>query len=117
MNSESKSEVPDEGIDDWESDGELIPQPFPDDEEEIQSVAHIRIYQRKSRKFITTVEIHLRKEIKEFISVCCKKFHCGGFYDKRTRLICFTGDVREQLADFLIEEKMVMKDQIRIHGF
>ncbi len=117
MNSESKSEVPEEGIDDWESDSELIPQPFPDDEEEVQSVAHIRIYQRKNRKFITTLEIDLQTEIKEFISVCCKKFHCGGYYDKRTRLICFTGDVREQLADFLIEEKIVTEELIQIHGF
>lgn len=98
---------------------------------------HIRIYQRKSRKYITTIEDlmtlpvenkdgstrltidHLTKMTK----IMKKMFSCSGVVkeaskqDSENKIISLSGDQRENIKKFLISNKIVNEKQIKIHGF
>lgn len=81
---------------------------------------HIRIYKRNGKKYITTVEgLETLEEalIKKFISKCSKKYSCGGSYDKKDKVVKFSGDFRNNISEFLLENEIVEKQNLHIHGF
>uniref|UniRef100_A0A6C0JS28 SUI1 domain-containing protein n=1 Tax=viral metagenome TaxID=1070528 RepID=A0A6C0JS28_9ZZZZ len=80
---------------------------------------HIRIYKRNGKKYVTTVEgLDLEEVIiKKFISKCSKKYSCGGSYDKKDKIVKFSGDFRNNISEFLLENEIVEKQNLHIHGF
>jgi translation initiation factor 1 len=81
---------------------------------------HIRIQQRNGRKTLTTAsgipqEVNFEKVLKVFK----KNFCCNGTIVKDPELgnvIQLQGDQRKKIAQFLIDEQIVKKESIKIHG-
>lgn len=86
--------------------------PFYQSNEEI----HIRLFHRNARKTITTLE-GLNKDLnfKKLLDHLKRKFNCNGAI--KENIISFSGDQRENLTKFLIEEGIANQDQIKIHGY
>mmetsp|Transcript_18452 Transcript_18452/g.32066 ORF Transcript_18452/g.32066 Transcript_18452/m.32066 type:complete len:116 (+) Transcript_18452:149-496(+) len=82
---------------------------------------HIRIQQRNGRKTLTTAsginqEINFDKVLKVFKKAFC----CNGTIvtdPDLGKVIQLQGDQRKKIAQFLIEEEICKKDQVKIHGF
>ncbi|KAL6624059.1 hypothetical protein PIROE2DRAFT_66900 [Piromyces sp. E2] len=100
--------------------------PFADTgEEETQTKSfdyiHIRIQQRNGRKTLTTItglpkEISQKKILKEFKKV----FACNGTIVENEdygQVIQLQGDHRLKVQQFLVDEKIATKSQVKIHGF
>lgn len=88
---------------------------------EIQTV-HIRIRQRGGRKCMTEVsglasDLNLDKIVKYWRHM----FKCSvaKIKDKTTKekTIRLQGDKREDIKNFLLEEKIIEKEHIKTHGF
>ena len=84
-----------------------------------QSEVHIRVFKRNGKKCYTTIEPTALKgvDVKTLITKCSKKFCCGGSYDKDEKIIKFTGDIRDALAELVVQEGLAEKECIKIHGF
>jgi len=80
---------------------------------------HIRIFKRNGRKCCTTLSLEALSDLqtKPFVSKCSKKFSCNGSFNKKENIIKFSGDVRDELAAYLVEMGHAKKSSIRIHGF
>ncbi|XLU27513.1 hypothetical protein S245_063579, partial [Arachis hypogaea] len=81
---------------------------------------HIRIQQRNGKKKLTTVqglkELGLEKILKDLKKELC----CNGnvVQDKEHgKIIQLQGDHRKNVSQLLVQAGLVMKDQIKIHGF
>lgn len=94
---------------------------FDQQEEYEVELVHIWLRQRGGRKCITEInglasDLNLKKIIK-----CWKlEFHVAVtkiVNDKGENFIRLQGDQRENLYKFLIEEKIIGKENIKIHGF
>jgi translation initiation factor 1 len=85
-----------------------------------QSV-NIRVQQRNARKCITTCQgLENDLDLKKILKHVKKKFSCNGVVAKTDdgfEIIQLQGDVRKQLAEFLIFEKICGKTDVKIHGF
>ncbi|EFA74776.1 eukaryotic translation initiation factor 1 [Heterostelium album PN500] len=83
---------------------------------------HIRIFQRSGRKALTTIE-NLPKNIdfKKILKYFKKTYCCNGSILNENELIGnviqLQGDHRKEAAQFLIDEKIVPKNNVKIHGF
>jgi translation initiation factor 1 len=95
----------------WSSNPNEFDIPLPIDE----LIVHIRMYKRNGRNCVTIIE-GLDYD-KTMISKISKLYSCGGSYDKQNCIYKFSGDVRRQIATFLIESKLVDKNNIKIHGY
>lgn len=86
-------------------------------------IIHIRIYQRKSRKYITTIEgLPNDLDLKKIIKVMKKSYSCNGVVKKSGKddgkqIISLTGDQREKVKSYLISQGIVEEKQIKVHGF
>lgn len=82
---------------------------------------HIRVFKRNGKKCMTTLDLvalpMILIDTQAFITKCSKKFCCGGSYDKDNNIIKFSGDIRDGLAQILIADGLVEKQNIKIHGF
>jgi translation initiation factor SUI1 len=83
---------------------------------------HIRLYQRNARKTITTIEgLNPKLDLKHILSHLKKTLSCNGtiITDKETDLpiIKLTGDQRDKVNTFLINESIASKADIIIHGY
>ena len=93
------------------------------------NLVHIRIYQRTSRRYITTIEdlvmdIDMMSKMTKAMK---KKFSCNGCVKdlkssnedkaKLKKIISLTGDQRDNIKDFLVKHKIVEESQIKTHGF
>ena len=93
-----------------------------DEEEEYEvQLVHIWIRQRGGRKCITEVnglasDLNLKKIMK-----CWKmEFHVSVSKiknEKGEKFIRLQGDQRDNVYKFLLEEKIITKEHIKIHGF
>ncbi|KAJ6233192.1 eukaryotic translation initiation factor eif1 [Anaeramoeba flamelloides] len=100
--------------------------PFEDVEEETKTKTsvfkpiHLRVKTRRGKKKITTIEnLSSEFDLKMLIKVMRKKFCCSGSIVNDERLgevIQLSGDQREAVAEFLIEEEITTKKGIKIHG-
>ena len=99
--------------------------PFEDIETKKQvSIVHIRIRQRNGRKTVTTVEgIGEEFDLPKITQYIRRMLSCIGTVidteDKATgreyQVMQFSGDHREQIRQFLLEEGIC--DEVKIHGF
>jgi translation initiation factor 1 len=87
---------------------------------------HLRIVQRKTRKYLTTIEgLDLDTiDVKGMLSKLKKSFFCSGAVihkvpddEKSEKIIQLSGDQRDNVKKFLISEKMAQETQIKTHGF
>lgn len=81
---------------------------------------HIRIQQRTTKKALTLVQglppkLNMKKVASYFKKTCC----CNGTIvedDSYGKILQLTGDQRQQVRDFLVEQKICPKELVKIHG-
>lgn len=82
---------------------------------------HIRIQQRNGRKSLTTIQgLDPKLDFKKLLKAFKRVFCCNGTIVQDEALgtvIQLQGDQRRNIADFLIKEKIVKKESVKIHGF
>merc|ERR1711907_214539 len=98
--------------DDWETDDVNPTQ---------ASLVHIRIQQRNGRKTLTTCQgIPEHFDLNRILKAFKKKFCTNGNIVQDPELgkvIQCQGDQREKIKSFLVSEKMLTADKIKVHGF
>ena len=86
------------------------------------TIVHIRVFQRKTRKYVTSIEglakdLNLKK-INRYMS---KEFCCNGTVveddDTGNKIIQLQGNQKQNVFNFLVDEKICDKTNIKIHGF
>ncbi|KAI9487237.1 MAG: translation initiation factor SUI1 [Benjaminiella poitrasii] len=99
--------------------------PFADAEEDKgashTNYLHLRIQQRNGRKTLTTLQ-GLPKEIdsKRLLKAVKKAFACNGTVvedEEHGEIIQMQGDQRMKMAEFLVNEGIAKKSDIKVHGF
>lgn len=86
------------------------------------SEIHIRVYQRKTRKYVTTVEgLPEETDFKSIMKRMQKQYSCNAVLktdkgDASKKSIHLTGDQRDKVKESLISLGIVEKNQIKIHG-
>ena len=94
-----------------------------EDELEQKSV-HIRVVQRKSRKYITTIEgLNKDLDLSKLARFMRKTFHCqADVFDVKenniiSKIIKLQGDQRDNIKKFFIAEQIIPSNLIKVHGF
>jgi translation initiation factor 1 len=81
---------------------------------------HIWIRQRNSKKNVTSIE-QLPQEIdhQTVLKKMRHSFHCNGFItgSKTGKCIQLSGDQRENIKKFLLDNSIACEDGIMIHGY
>lgn len=82
----------------------------------------IRVVQRKARKYITTCSgLPNELDYDKVLSALKSLHHCSGCIrvDKDTegKVLQLTGDQREAIKSFLVEQGIVAAESIRVHGY
>lgn len=82
---------------------------------------HLRVQQRNGRKTLTTIQgIPAELDQKKLLKAFKKVFACNGTIvedDELGEVIQLQGDHRAKVQQFLVEERICTKDQIKVHGF
>eukprot|EP00158_Paraphelidium_tribonemae_P004033 Partr_v1_DN26529_c2_g1_i1_m4045 putative translation INITIATION FACTOR len=82
---------------------------------------HLRIQQRNGRKTLTTIQgLPAELDQKKILKAFKKVFACNGTIvddEELGEVIQLQGDHRTKVLQFLIEEKIAAKDEIKVHGF
>eukprot|EP01135_Chromosphaera_perkinsii_P004533 Nk52_evm3s288 gene=Nk52_evmTU3s288 len=82
---------------------------------------HIRIQQRNGRKTLTTVQgVSDKYDKKKLIKVFKKKFCCNGTvvnHSEYGEVIQLQGDQRNSICEFLVQQGLCKKEQLKVHGF
>ncbi|KAJ3092300.1 Eukaryotic translation initiation factor eIF-1 [Quaeritorhiza haematococci] len=99
--------------------------PFADTGEEsdlkVQGYIHIRIQQRNGRKTLTTVQgLPSDLDQKRILKAFKKEFACNGTIvqdEELGEVIQLQGDHRLKIQQFLVQNEIVSKDKVKIHGF
>lgn len=84
------------------------------------SFVHIRVTQRNGRKCVTTVEnMDASLDLNMILKTVQRKFCCGGSLqkDENNVVIELLGDQRANLKEFLLSERLVRKNKLKIHGY
>lgn len=102
---------------------------FPEDDNEdktkevvetnVNQMIHIRTQQRNGKKSLTIVQgLPKKLNLKKVLSYFKKQFCCNGCIVEQDeeQVLQITGDQRQNVADFLINEKIAPKAMIKIHG-
>jgi translation initiation factor 1 len=86
-----------------------------------KNYVHIRIQQRNGRKSVTTIQgLPSNMDYDRILKSMKKNFCCNGHIvkdDILNSVIQLQGDQRKNIVEFMIEEKLVTKDLLKIHGF
>lgn len=97
---------------------------FDQDEDGVERVeddVHIWIRQRSGRKYITEVEgLASDLNLKKIMKCWRKEFHCSvakTVNKKGNKILRLQGDKRDLILNFLLEEKIIDKEKIKMHGF
>jgi translation initiation factor 1 len=93
-----------------------------DDEDQIQAEnIHIRVQQRRANSYITTVQgLSSKLDLKVILRALKHGLHCNGTITKdpeHGNIIQLSGDQRDRVKSFLIDEGICEKNQIIMHGF
>jgi translation initiation factor 1 len=84
---------------------------------------HLRIQQRNGKKCWTFVEglNELNTKDSNFVDnlakIFKKKFNCSATIKKPENIIQLQGDHRDEIKTYLLKEKIISQDKIKIHGF
>ncbi|MEW5308195.1 MAG: hypothetical protein WDW38_000172 [Sanguina aurantia] len=93
----------------------------PEDIDDSTDYVHVRIQQRNGKKSLTTIQgLKVEFDYKKVLKALKKEFCCNGSVVDDAELgnvIQLQGDQRKNVQTFLIQEKLVKKDMIKIHGF
>ena len=85
------------------------------------TIVHIRVFQRKTRKYVTSIEgLAKDLDLKKMTKYMSKEFCCNGTVvrDKyRNKIIQLQGNQRQNACNFLIDENICEKSNIKLHGF
>ena len=89
-----------------------------------QRPVHIRVIQRTSRKYITTIH-GLKRDLNlnKLAKYMRKTFNCqAGVFEieennTKTKIIKLQGDQRENIKKFFIAEHIVPSELLKVHGF
>lgn len=91
------------------------------DIDEAGEYVHVRIQQRNGKKSLTTVQgLKQQYDYKKVLKALKKEFCCNGSVVDDAELgnvIQLQGDQRKNVQTFLIQENLVKKEKIKIHGF
>lgn len=88
---------------------------LPDLKKELDNKVHLRLQQRSAKKSITIVE-GLRDDVaKDIIPKLRTKLGCSG--TPKSGAIQFSGDQRRKIMDYLVDQKLVTKRDIVLHGY
>ncbi len=85
-----------------------------------KSYVHIRIQQRNGRKSVTTIAgLPSNLDFERILKSMKKNFCCNGHLinDGDQVVLQLQGDQRKNIAEFMMEEKLVPKDLLKMHGF
>lgn len=99
--------------------------PFADTGEDtdlkVEGYIHIRVQQRNGRKTLTTVQgLPSDLDQKRILKAFKKEFACNGCVVQDEDLgdcIQLQGDHRTKILGFLLENEIVGKDKVKVHGF
>ena len=84
-------------------------------------VIHIRVQQRNGRKTLTTIQgIPVDLDQKKMVKYFKKEFACNGTIVKDTddmEIIQLSGDQREKVKQFLVDQEICQSDEVKVHGF
>ncbi|KAI8100570.1 hypothetical protein M9434_004962 [Picochlorum sp. BPE23] len=88
---------------------------------DVKESVHIRVQQRNGKKSLTTVQ-GLPKEfdLKKILKALKKEYCCNGCVvedEELGKVLQLQGDQRKNVSTFVVENKLVKKDAIKIHGF
>ncbi|KAI8344880.1 translation initiation factor SUI1 [Choanephora cucurbitarum] len=82
---------------------------------------HLRIQQRNGRKTVTTLQgLPKEYDAKKILKVFRKEFACSGKvveHEEFGDILQLAGDQRLKIAEFLVNENIATKTDIKIHGF
>lgn len=85
------------------------------------SKIHVRVIKRNRRKCVTIIEnLPDKFDLKKILKEMKQRFTCGGtskLTDDNNKILKLTGDQRELVKEFLINEEIMEKDRIIIHGY
>ena len=95
---------------------------FPEDNNDLfsKNIVTISVNKRNGRKCITSV-IGMAEDLdlKKILSYIKKKLNCNGSIvidEKHGEVMLFTGDQKEHIYDFLIQQEICKKNEIIIKG-
>eukprot|EP00906_Rhabdomonas_costata_P032914 RCo046352 len=100
--------------------------PFAEDDDvattgKTSTKVHVRVQQRNGRKSITTIQgLSSDLDLKLILKELKKSFNCNGSIveDKELgTIVQLQGDQRDCVKKFLLEEGLVGKENLQIHGF
>ena len=105
------------GFDPFEDDGKASKKT----ESKASGAVHIRVQQRNGKKSLTTVQ-GLPKEfdLKKILKEIKREFCCNGCVvedEESGKVLQLQGDQRKNVSNFICENKLAKKDNIKIHGF
>jgi translation initiation factor 1 len=94
-----------------------------------KKMIHIRLQKRSAKKCITIIDglINILKEdkdhkikIKEILKIFKKKFACNASViknDNDEEAIHIQGDKRTDVVKYLVDNEIILKEDIKIHGY
>jgi translation initiation factor 1 len=89
--------------------------------ESAPTMIHIRVQKRNGRKCITTVQgLDPNLDLKKILRTMKKLFCCNGSIETDPEfgdVLQMSGDMRQNVCEFLMEELQVERASIKIHGF
>eukprot|EP00331_Platyophrya_macrostoma_P033932 CAMPEP_0176443696 /NCGR_PEP_ID=MMETSP0127-20121128/22593_1 /TAXON_ID=938130 /ORGANISM="Platyophrya macrostoma, Strain WH" /LENGTH=102 /DNA_ID=CAMNT_0017829007 /DNA_START=6 /DNA_END=314 /DNA_ORIENTATION=+ len=93
---------------------------FEDNDRGSDSIVHIRVQQRKNKKYITTIQgVGAEFDYQKILKAFRKNFNCNGTIVEEkdgSKVIQLTGDQRTGCAQFFREEGIADKENIKVHG-
>ena len=86
------------------------------------TVVHVRVYQRTSRRYITTISgLSAELSLKKILKHMKKQFSCNGTIKtdpQNEEILQLSGDQRNLVKSFLLNQGIVSNtQQIKLHGF
>jgi translation initiation factor 1 len=85
-----------------------------------KNLCHIRLQQRNGRKSLTIIQgLNQKLNIDKITKILKKVFCCNGCIindENLGKIIQLQGDQRENVIKFFLEEKIVSKKLLKIHG-
>ncbi|ABW98049.1 sui1 (nucleomorph) [Hemiselmis andersenii] len=85
-----------------------------------KNLCHIRLQQRNGRKSLTIIQgLNEKLNIEKITKVLKKEFCCNGCIlcdDNLGKIIQLQGDQRENVIKFFLEQEIVSKKNLKIHG-
>jgi translation initiation factor 1 len=83
-------------------------------------LCHVRLHQRNGRKSLTTIQgLSEKLDIEKITKTLKKDFCCNGCISEDLvlgKIIQLQGDQRENVMKFFLEEEILPKKKIKIHG-